>query len=187
MTQPPTPPYGGVAPARRRRPSAWWFVVGGGLVLTAVVAGVGLFVWTLAGFLDSDATLDADGGTHAVRVDGDERRMLWTDDDFTQSCQLLDSRSDEVVDTDPVRGSFTRSEGGAHWTGQSTFDPGSGELEVTCSGGGSVIIGPAPAKDSFVLGLLATIFVPLLLGGSGLVILIVTGILFATGRPRSHR
>jgi hypothetical protein len=186
MTQPPTPPYGPAPVARRRRPSAWWFVVGGALVVAAIVAGVSLFVWTLGGFLDSDATVPADGQAATVRLDGDERRMLWTNDAYAQRCEVVDPATGDAVPTRPVTGNFTRSEGDDDWTGRATFDPGSGTVEVTCTGDGTVIVGPAPAIDSFVLGLLATIFVPLLLGGGGLVVLIVTGVLFATGRPRSE-
>jgi hypothetical protein len=183
MTQPPHPPYGPAPVARRRRPSAWWFVVGGALVVAAVVAGVSLFVLTLGGFLDSDATVRADGRTETVRLDGDERRMLWTDDAHAQQCEVVDAATGEGVKTSPVTGNFTRSEGDDDWTGAATFDAASGTVEVTCTGDGTVIVGPAPAIDSFVLGLLATIFVPLFLGGGGLVVLIVTGVLFATGRP----
>ncbi len=172
--------------ARRRRPSTWWFVVGAALLVAAVVAGVSLFVWTLGGFLDSDATVRADGRTATVSLEGDERRMLWTDDAYAQECEVVDPETGDAVPTRPVTGNFTRSEGGDDWTGQATFDAGSGTVEVTCTGDGTVIVGPAPAIDSFVLGLLATIFVPLFLGGGGLVVLIVTTVLFASGRPRSE-
>ncbi|MDP2772840.1 MAG: hypothetical protein Q8O61_04710, partial [Nocardioides sp.] len=88
------------------------------------------------------------------------------------------------VPTRSVSGDFERSDDDGSWTGAFTFDPGSGSVDVTCTGGGTVVIGPAPAIGSFVVGLLATILVPLLLGGGGVVVLIVTGVLFATGRPR---
>lgn len=184
MTTPPTPPYGAPPPKRRRRPSAWWFVVGGGLVVVAIVAFVGLFAWTLTGFLDTDATVDADGRPETVRLEGDDRRMLWLQDDVAQTCGVADPDTGDEIPTRTVTGDFTRSEGDDGWTGALTFGPGSGRVEITCTGGGTAIVGPAPAIGSFVTGLLATIFVPLLLGGTGLVVLIVTGVLFATGRPR---
>ena len=178
-----SPPYDAAPPRGARRPSAWWFAVGGALVVLAATAGAILFVWTLSGFLDADARVPADGTSHTVALDGDERRMLWTEDGLEQSCQVVQDDGREVTQR-PVTGSFTRSEDGRDWTGASTFDVGSDSVvSVTCTGGGKVVIGPAPAVDSFVLGLLATIFVPLLLGGSGLVVLIVTGVLFAI-RPR---
>ncbi len=191
MTHPPVPPDDGARPAappppapRRRRPSGWWFALGGTLLVAALVTFVALFAWTLAGFLDTDATVRADGQPTTVRLEGDDRRMLWLDDDLDQSCDLVDPATGQPVATRPVSGSFTRADGAEEWTGLLTFAPGSGTVEVTCVGAGSVLVGPAPAIGSFVGGLLATILVPLFLGGCGLVVLIVTGVLFATGRPR---
>lgn len=184
MTQPPTPPYGAPPRERRRRPSAWWFAVGGTLVLVAIVVFVAVFAWTLTGFLDTDATVDADGRPETIRLEGDDRRMLWLQDGVAQTCTVADPDTGDEVPTRSVGGDFNRSEGGTDWTGSVTFASGSGSVEITCTGGGTVIVGPAPAIGSFVVGLLATIFIPLLLGGTGVVILIVTGVLFATGRPR---
>jgi hypothetical protein len=65
------------------------------------------------------------------------------------------------------------------------FDPGSGDLSVTCTpSGGRVQIGPAPEIANFVGGLLVLIFVPAILGILGTIALIVTGVLWATGAPR---
>lgn len=188
MTHAPFPP----PPARQRRPSGWWFVAGGALVVSAIVAFAALFAWTLMGFLETDATLEADGQPHLVSVPTDQDRMLWADQTVSRpECQIVDTRTDELLELRPVSGTFTRSNGSSgDWTGVSRFDPGSGRLEVTCQGvhaGAVVEIGPTPALGSFVVGLLATILVPLALGGSGVVVLIVTGVLFATGRSRSDR
>ncbi len=80
---------------------------------------------------------------------------------------------------------YTKSSGGDEWLGDRTFDPGSGELEVTCSeAGGPIQIGPAPDFGNFFGGLAIGIFLPFFLGGIGFLMLIVLGVLFATGRPR---
>ena len=184
VTQPPTPSYDAPPPARRRRPSAWWFLAGGALVVAAIVAFVALFAWTLTGFLDTDATVDADGQAETVRLEGDERRMLWLQDGQTQTCSITDPDTGDDVPTREVTGEYGRTNDGDGFSGVATFAPGSGTVEVSCSGGGTVLIGPAPGIGSFVLGLLATIFVPLLLGSAGVVILIVTGVLYASGSPR---
>ncbi|MCD4524775.1 hypothetical protein [Nocardioides sp. cx-173] len=188
MTQHLTP-YGAPPAAPRTRPSAWWFAVGGALVLAAVGAGTALFVWTLSGFLETDATVRADGQPHRISVPTDQDRMLWFDDTVTYpDCRVVDARTEEEIPLRSVSGDFRREVGSADWLGVHLVDPGSGDLEVTCQGaheGAVVEIGPAPAVDSFVFGLLATVFVPLLLGGAGLVVLIVTGVLFAIGRPRT--
>ena len=47
-------------------------------------------------------------------------------------------------------------------------------------------IGPAPDITIFVGGILVAVLVPLLLGGAGFVIVVVTGVLFSTrpSRPK---
>jgi hypothetical protein len=183
--QPPLPP--------KHRPSGWWFVVGAGLIVAALVAAVGLFIWTLSAFFETDATVRADGQAHSITVDTDGDRMLWRDDDvFDPNCSIVDVRTGDQIDLRPVTSQFTKDFGEGEWTAAYRFDPGSGSLEVTCAAardlddGGEVQIGPAPSIGGFVGGLLATIAVPSLLGLFGLATLIVTGILWSTrpARPK---
>jgi hypothetical protein len=184
--QPPLPP--------KYRPSGWWFVVGGGLIVLALAAGVGLFIWTLSAFFHTDATVAADGQAHEVTVDTDGQRMLWRDDDvFDPACTIVDLGTGEQVELRPVTSQFTKDFGDGEWTAAYRFDPGSGRIAVTCAAplspddGGEVQIGPAPSIGGFVGGLIATIAVPSLLGLFGLATLIVTGILWSTrpARPRA--
>ena len=84
---------------------------------------------------------------------------------------------------------FTKDFGDGPWTASFRFDPGSGDLQVTCTSGtdlggtgpdwqmgwDSVQIGPAPSIGGFVGGLIATIAVPTLLG------------LFGVAHPARHR
>ena len=209
MTQPPTqppppsgpppqPPYGvpsGYPPGQpplpqKRRPSAGWFVAGIGLLLAAAAAAVGLFIWTLSGFLETDASLLADGQPHRVTVATDGDRMLWLPGSDGR-CRVVDLATGAPVHLRPVGGSYERSDSHGDLRGAFRFDPGSGRLSVACitstgATGDEVVIGPSPRIASFVVGILATIFVPLLLGLAGLAVLIVTGILWATrpARPR---
>ncbi len=82
--------------------------------------------------------------------------------------------------------SYTKDVGSGAWEGASTFDPGSGELEITCdASGGEIQIGPAPEIGGFVGGLVGGILLALFLGAAGFVLLIVIGVLYATGRPRN--
>ncbi|GAB3782832.1 hypothetical protein GCM10027601_14060 [Nocardioides ungokensis] len=163
-------------------------MVGGGLVLAGLAIGVGLFVWTLRGFLDTEATVPADGRPHAVSVGTDGDRMLWGHDGVPNraDCLVRDRATGRNVVPSPVGGSFSRSDSSGTWVGLLRFDAGSGRLEVTCtrSAGEEFQIGAAPDFAAFVGGILATVLVPLVLGGIGLVVLIVTGVLFATGGPR---
>jgi hypothetical protein len=168
------------------RPSAWWFGVGIALVLGAVGAAVGLFIWTLSGFLETDARVAADGSAHAVTVGTGGDRMLWLEDGRAGGCTIVDQQSGERVLLRHLGASYTRSDSDGEWHGAARFRPGSGRIEVTCEGGGTALIGPAPRIGSFVAGILATIFVPLLLGLAGVAVLLVTGILWSLrpARPR---
>ncbi|WP_296605826.1 hypothetical protein [Nocardioides sp.] len=198
MSQLP-PPYGphptGPGPARppKPRPSAGWFAVGIVLIVGAVGAGVGLFVWTLSGFSDTDVTVARDGRAHAVALTADHEQMLWSYDfDRQPDCRVVDRSTDEEVPLRRPGGDFRRNAGSAgDWVGTWRFDSGSGDLEITCSRSGStplstVEIGPAPRIGSFVVGILATILVPLALGLAGVIVLLVTGILWSL-RPAQPR
>ena len=169
-------------------------MVGIGLVLAAVGAGIGLFVWTLSAFLQTDVEVVRDGKPHAVEVSTDGDQMLWAYIYETRpSCRVVDRVTGEEVELRRPDGEFRREDGGTAggWVGIWRFDPGSGDLEVSCSAIDSnppstVEIGPAPRIRSFVVGILATIFVPLLLGLAGVAVLLVTGILWAL-RPAASR
>ncbi|HEY1116711.1 MAG TPA: hypothetical protein VGE43_03340 [Acidimicrobiales bacterium] len=187
MTLPQQPPR-----PVKYRPSAGWFVGGIVLILLAVAVAVGIFVWLLAGFLSSDATLRADGGPHRVSVGTDGDRMLWYEDPGTR-CDIIDVASGAGIELRRVTGSFERSDSDGDLEGLYRFDPGSGDLEVTCSSpfsdlgeGGAVLIGPMPEIDNIVIGVLLAIGVPGLLGLAGLVMLIWTGVLWSLrpARPR---
>jgi hypothetical protein len=188
----PPPPYGGgwtppPPKARRRRPSAWWFALGGAFIaasIASVAVGLVFFLSSVTGFLQVDATVANDGRPHDVSVPTDGRRMLWADGGVAD-CEIVDTETGSAVTTSTVTGSFERSDSSGDWIGVARFDPGSGHLEVTCTAaGGRVQIGPAPKIAHFVLGLVVLVFVPVILGLIGLVALIITGVLWATGRPR---
>jgi hypothetical protein len=197
MSQPPPsyPVPSGYPPGYPQRPvkyrPSWvWFLVGGGLIVAALVVAVALFAWALSGFLDTDASVRADGQAHTVTVGTDGDRMLWLDD-AGQTCTITDTESGAAIEQRPVSGSFNRNDSNGDLQGLYTFDPGSGHLSVTCDAAGfartgSVVIGPKPAIGNFVLGILLGILVPGALGLAGAVILLVTGILFATrpSRPK---
>ena len=127
--------------------------------------------------------------THRFGIDrrflGTELRPVWCP--LGQDCQIVDRATGEPIPLDPVTGSFERSDGSGDWSGDSRFDPGSGDLEITCSEGeGSVLVGPAPRFGSFVIGMVATIVVPIVLFLAGVAVLLVTGILWSV-RPAQPR
>jgi hypothetical protein len=193
-TAPPPagPPYGYrpayPQPPQKYRPSGWWFALGIGLVLMGIGIAVGIFIWLLVAFLDFDATIDADGQPRDVTVGTDRDRMLWMDSD-TQRCQVIDRETGDPIPLRRVSGEFSRSDDGGDFEGLLRFDPGSGQIQITCvqtdgSNPGTVLIGPVPRIGSLVVGVLLVIVVPGVLGLAGLTVIIVTGILWSTRRPR---
>jgi hypothetical protein len=187
---PSYPPYAAPPPTtQRRRPSKWWFALGAGLVVAAVVIGVTVLVLTVRGFMETDATVRVDGRTHSVTVPTDGDRILWYDRSTTDpTCEVVDLETGEPIRLEDPDASYERDFGDrGDQVGAWTFDPGSGELEVTCSPDLQTVveIGPSPDFASFFGGIAVGILVPLLLGGTGFVLLIVVGVLYATGRPRS--
>jgi hypothetical protein len=120
-----------------------------------------------------------------VLLEPEEQKMLWVHEYDAARCSIVDPATGDEVAYSPVSGSLTRSTGGDEWVGDRRFDSGSGQLAVTCNrSGGPAQIGPAPRVGAFVGGILAMILIPLAFGGMGLVVLIVTGVRFATGEPR---
>ncbi|MFC7496143.1 MULTISPECIES: hypothetical protein [unclassified Nocardioides] len=209
MSQPPPsypvpPGYPPVPPPRptKYRPSWAWFVVGGVLIVVGLAAGVALFIWTLSAFFTTDARVPADGQPHVVTVGTDGDRMLWRDDDvFDPGCRIVDTATGEEIRLHPVTSQLSRNTGDGERIASYRFDPGSGQLEVTCapqSGPDAdgfddrdpeiqdVEIGPAPSVGGFIGGLIATIAVPTLLGLLGLATLVVTGVLWATRPARPN-
>jgi hypothetical protein len=157
-----------------------------GLMIAGLAIGVTVLVLTIKSFTETDATIAADGQPHTISVDTDRDRMVWVDDDEPPSCTIIDVETgQEVRYTGSPDASYTKSSGSRDWEGDETFDPGSGDLEITCdAAGGPIQIGPAPEFGEFFGGIALGIFLPFFLGGVGFLMLVVVGILFATGRPR---
>lgn len=196
MTSAPPPsgyPPGWQPPPRKKyRPSAWWFALGIGLLVAAGLFAVGMFIWLLAGFLDTDAIVAADGEPHQVTVGTDGDRMLWLEEGDDTDCTILDLESQEPIEIRTVGGSYERSDSNGDLEGLYAFSPGSGNLEVTCMGLGFhrgddapvALIGPKPEIDSFVIGIVVAVVVPGILGLAGFIALITTGVLYSSREPR---
>lgn len=192
MTSAPPPsgyPPGWQQPPRKYRPSAWWFALGGALIVAAGVLAVAMVVWLLVAFFDSDASVRADGAPHQVSVGTDGDRMLWLDDDDT-TCEIVDRATGETITLRTVSGDFERSDSNGDLEGLYRFDPGSGDLEITCVqavqefGDDRVLITPMPEIENVALAILLAVVIPGLLGLAGVIALIVTTILFVTRDPR---
>ena len=182
MTSWPAPP----APPQKTRPSGWWFVVGGALMAAGLAIGVTAFVLLFRGIMTTDASLPVDGARHRVSVPTDGDRMLWADAEGQRpECTVVDRGTGEEIGLEPTNGDFERNDQKAI----NRFDPGSGDLDITCEGdtGSTVDVGPSPSVAGLVGGILAAVLAPLLLGGAGFVVVLVTGVLWSTRPPRQRR
>lgn len=193
---------------RRQRPSAWWFTLGGGLLVLALAAFVVGLIWTITSAAKTDGEFELDGTPVSVTSPAHEKRMLFVedhsddfgdddfgddfgDDDFGEfpgevspaepDCVVSDSSGQR--DLDDVNGKVRVNQ----WRGIATFDSGDGDLTITCTGaeGTEMRVG-APLGFGFVGGILLTILGPIVLGGLGVVALLITTILYATGAPRTR-
>lgn len=168
---------------RKPRPSAWWFAVGAGLVALAIGIGVTALVLTITRFTETDATVGA--GERAEVTVGTEQKLAWIDTLEPARCGLTEAGSGEPVATTPPTASYTKSYGGREWVGRALFTSSTGAVVVDCSDSpGPVQVGPAPQIGGFLGGLAVGILVPLALGSLGLVVLVVTAVLFASRPPR---
>lgn len=162
------------SPTARKHLSAGWFFLGGGLlVLAGVVFLLALFL-TLRPLLQQDAVVRADGSTTQVSVPAGEERALFTQNGDSANCAIQDG-SGATLTMHPVNGEFTSS----GWEARLRFDTGDGALQVQCESVGAdtfVRIGPIPTIQHLAVGIITAVGVPLVLGLSGLVVLIVTAV-----------
>jgi hypothetical protein len=177
------PSYG--PPVQQKyRPRARWFVVGVVLlVLAGVVFAGGLFL-VLRPLTQEDGVVAAGDGPVTVAVPGGEERAIYTRVGEPVDCTVTDADGKDR-ELRAVSGEFTYNE----WTAQQRFDTGAGDVSLECTSsveGAEARVAQVPSTGGFVVGLLVTILGPLTLGLTGLVVLVVTGILYAVrpARPR---
>jgi len=134
------------SPARRTRPSLWW-LLGPAAVFLVTLVICGFMFLHLLELGSTDAALPVDGATHSVQVESEDDRMIWVDVDApTPDCEVRDAANGERVELHRVNLKTVRDGETGDQSGRWQFDPASGELEVSCSGGtvgGSATIGPA--------------------------------------------
>ncbi len=160
-------------------------MIGGILLVLAPIIFVGALFTVLRPLTQEDAVFSADGQEHQVSVDAGEGRALFTEDGRAVQC-VATTGSGTDVQFRGVTGDFTYND----WQAVARFDTGDGDLTFTCNGAtGSerVRIAQLPSTGTFIAGLLVGILAPLGLGLVGIVMLIITGILWATGAPREKK
>lgn len=188
MSSAPVPgPY--PVAAAKKRPSAWWWVFGGGLLVAAIACFaifLGLLISTLHDSIDNphNVTFRPDGSPHAVTL-GADKGFIWVDVGAAGGvdCRVADAATGEPLPLDTPSGRLTYN----NWHDLATFPAGSGEVQVTCTGGSfdRVRVGPAPHVGRVVAYALLMIVLPAFLGLVGAVILIVT-IVRLVSRPKTY-
>ena len=175
------------APRQKYRPRARWFVVGVALLVLAGVVFVGGLFLVLRPLTQEDAVITAGAGPTTLDVPAGEERAIFNRDGERVDCSVTDSEGTSL-ELRPVSGDFTYNE----WTAEDRFDTGSGDVVVECASSiedAEARVGQVPSTGGFVVGLLVAILGPLVLGLAGLVVLVVTGILYAVrpARPDASR
>lgn len=188
---PPPSPYGGqrpyegyptppASPPRRKRPRTIWFFVGGALLVLAPVVFVGALFTVLRPLTQQDAVFSASGSPVQLELPAGQERALFTDSGVSAGCSAVDGTG-SPVELRPVTGDFTYNQ----WTAVSRFDTGDGEVTFTCADAGAQLrIAQLPSTGGFVAGVVIGVVAPLVLGGTGLLVLLITTILYVTGAPR---
>jgi len=186
--QPGPTPYS--TSPRKPRPRVLWFVVGGVLLLLApVVFGLGMY-FALGPLVHTDGVFEADGRPHHLSLPAHERRAIFVEPSTFADCDVTDGSGDRVSLRHPS-GKYTYND----WMADQTFDTRDGDLTFVCFAAdplsgtfddpGSVWIGRIPSAGAMLGGIALAFIGPMLLGLAGLLVLVVTGILFATRPPRA--
>jgi hypothetical protein len=169
------------APGAKPRPSAAWFGVGITLILVAAVfagVGIGRLVHTVT---HREAEFSG-AGLHRVTLTPHATRAVFLQTDARHfRCTAVDGSGQRVR--------FDRPDGTTSygtWRWAATFDTGDGRLTFRCTsrGEGTVRIQGLPSVGMVFSTLFLGILLPLLLGGAGFVVLLVTTILWIA-RPRA--
>lgn len=153
------------------------------LVLAPVVFVAALFT-VLSPLFNEDAVFSAADSPVQVQLPAGEERGLFIDAFAQVDCAVTDGSGAEVR-LRPVSGDFSVNE----WMATARFDTSDGDLTFDCGGvtpDAQIRIGELPSTGGFVAGIAIGLIVPLLLGVTGVLLLIILTVLYATGAPRDE-
>lgn len=173
------------APPPKYRPRARWWVVGVVLLLLAGLCFAGGLFWALRPLAQEDAVITAGEGPVTVDLPAGEERAVYARVGEPVACTAVDADG-ATVELRRISGDFTYDD----WTAQQRFDTGAGDVVLDCTTvdpGSEVRVAQLPTTARFVTGLVLAIGGPVLFGLGGFVVLVVTGILYATRAPRPRR
>jgi hypothetical protein len=124
-----------------------WWLLGPAVVFAITLVVSGFMFLRLLDLTSTDAVVPVDGATHSVAVESEDERMIWVDlDAATPDCEVRDATSGKEVELRRVTLKTVRDSETGDESGRWQFDPGGGDLEVSCTGGtvgDSATIGPA--------------------------------------------
>jgi hypothetical protein len=167
----------------KKRPRAWWFAVGGLLMLAAVI----VFGVSVARFVHHVTHTDAqfrDLGRHEVTLPPHVERGIYAVVGRPRPACAATYGSGTRIRFRHPSGRFTFD----GWIAYATFDTGDGHVTFTCRGPlivSDLRIAAVPDGGDLVRLGVVGVGIPLLLGGAGFLVVLVTGILWVTRRaPR---
>jgi hypothetical protein len=132
-------------------------------------------------FVDADTSIPM-AGTHRVHLPAHTQRMVFGDGDTEGAfCSAHEPRG-TAVRFRPLGGE-SRAED--HASDFARFDTGDGRLVFQCFGsaGDTLWITPVPSRSSLVWLILLGAVGPFVLGGIGVLVLLVTTVLWVSRRP----
>lgn len=153
------------------------------MVVVGLVGGGVVLALTVQDFTEVQARVEA-GETARLDVQPGQEYLLWGQPGDLPSCTVTEpGTSDPIPDQALFNTEYTRGT----WEGMATIEPATSRIEIACdSRYGPLEIGEKPSIAGFAGGLVAGIAMLGILGGGGIVLLIVIGILYATGAPRGE-
>jgi hypothetical protein len=172
-------PYESHLPVKKR-PSWAWFVLGGLLMLVAV-AIAGFTFGRLGWYIAKDDAVFAARGNHTVTVPPHTQRGIFVvEGAAVPRCQVTDGSGATVQFTRPdTRFTFDQ------WEVVGLFDTGDGTLTFHCHrSGGQLRIGRVPSDHELGHAVVVGFVVPLVMGGLGFVIVLVTLIVWFRRRSQ---
>ncbi|SDT20268.1 hypothetical protein SAMN04488570_3830 [Nocardioides scoriae] len=164
-------------------------MVGGVLVLLgAAVLATGLFL-TVSRGVATDAVVLLRGAGRPVGVGvpvGEERMVFVPRGEPVPDCAVTTADGTDLA-LEPTTTSTTVTTMGRTWVGVATFTSPSAEVRIGCASPVDALRVGSPLGAGFAVGLVATVLGSLLLGGSGLAVLVTTLVLWLSRPPRSDR
>jgi hypothetical protein len=157
-----------------------------------LIGSLASFAWLAVTSVDGydwpeASVVPIDGEPHTVELGAIRTAMLWTyEAEATPNCTIEDASTGEPLHLDAVH-DYRRPGGSAgEYVATSTFEPGSGAIEVACSGldsssGSFVAVENAPRLPPFLAGYGMAIAIPLTLALAGLATLIAAAVRRWTG------